>query len=117
MGRVNIAFSLLNSRKVKSPITFIKNIVRKTSYSLGDYKFCLLALISMFVKRNSLSYKEVLRLLIVPVDNWNRRVKSSVDNLNIGFLELVIVALLKREEKLPHISNLLIKDIEQGDEP
>jgi hypothetical protein len=29
----------------------------------------------------------------------------------------VIVALLKREEKLPHISNLLIKDIEQGDEP
>lgn len=117
MGRVNIAFSLLNSRKVKSPITFIKNIVRKTSYSLGDYKFCLLALISMFVKRNSLSYKEVLRLLIVPVDNWNRRVKSSIDNLNIGFLELVIVALLKREEKLPHISNLLIKDIEQGDEP
>lgn len=69
MGRVNIAFSLLNSRKIKSPITFIKNIVRKTTYSLGDYKFCLLALVSMLVKKNSLSYDEVLKLLIVPVED------------------------------------------------
>jgi len=116
MGRVNIAFSLLNSRKIKSPITFIKNIVRKTTYSLGDYKFCLLALVSMLVKKNSLSYDEVLKLLIVPVEDWNRRIKSSVENLNIGFLELVISSLLKGENP-PQRSSQLIADIKFNDEP
>jgi len=116
MGRVNIAFSLLQSRKIRSPITFIKNIVRKTTYFLGDYKFCLLALVSMLVKRNNLSYEEVLKLLIVPVENWNRRVKSSVDNLNIGFLELVISSLLKGENP-PQRSSQLIADIKFNDEP
>lgn len=116
MGRVNNAYYLLNSRAVKHIIFYVKNIVRKTSYSLGDYKFSLLALISMFVKKNNLSYEEVLKLLIYPVENWNRRIKSSVDNLNIGYLELVLSALVK-QTPIPERNNALIRDIHFNDVP
>jgi len=116
MGRVNICFYLLNSRYIKNPINYVRNIVRKNTWVLGDYKFCLLALISMFVKKNNLSYKEVLSLLIVPVENWNRRVKSSMENLPIGYLELVLSHLIKGLP-LPQRNDQLIKDIAFNDEP
>lgn len=63
MGRVNIAYFLLNIRELKHPIAFLKNILRKSTYELGDYKFNLIALVSMFANAGKITFSELLKAL------------------------------------------------------
>jgi hypothetical protein len=70
MGRVNIAYYFLKIRSnLKHPISFLKNILRKSTYELGDYNFNLIALMTMYANSGAVKYSDLLKALVVPVEN------------------------------------------------
>jgi len=116
MGRVNIAYFLLNIRVLKHPIAFLKNILRKSTYELGDYKFNLIALLSMYANSGRMTYSHLLKALVLPIDNWNRSIKDAKNDLNIGYFESMISSLYRKEE--PHkVVNPLVDRLFNDDFP
>lgn len=117
MGRVNILYHLLGRQEYKHPIRFVQNLVRMSRSKLGDYKFNLLALLSMYGNSGKISFSNILKVLIVPVHNWTRKIKDSKNQLNVGYVETLLVSLIKGETISSIKSNQLTDRIEADDYP
>jgi len=98
MGRVNILFQLLYKRNAHHPIPFVKNVVWRRLGDLGNYGLSLLALITMLLKERRCTYDVLLKVLILPVPNWSRKLSSSLKDLNIPYLEKLLTSLARGEE-------------------
>jgi hypothetical protein len=116
MGRVNILYYLLNIRVLKHPIAFMKNILRKSLKDVGDYKFNLIALLSMYSNSGKMSYSELLKVLVLPIAFWDRSIKDAKNNLNVGYVESLLTSLY-RKESLKMSNNEIINRIFNDDLP
>lgn len=52
----------------------------------------------MLLKEKKLSYEVLLKTLILPTPNWNRKLNKSLENLPIPYLEKLITCLVRGEE-------------------
>jgi len=52
----------------------------------------------MLLKEKKLSYEVLLKTLILPTPNWNRRLSNSLKDLPIPYLEKLITFLVRGEE-------------------
>jgi len=95
MGRVAILFHLLSKRSVKRPILFLKNILRRSQWDLGDYNFNLIAFLSMLANSGKMTYRDLLNTLIVPSRTWKRDIKGAIHFLNTKYTESLIVSLVQ----------------------
>jgi hypothetical protein len=98
MGRVNILYHLLYRRTRKHPIPFVKAIVWRRLGDLGNYGLSLLAFATMLLKEKKLSYEVLLKTLILPTPNWNRKLSNSLKDLPIPYIEKLITFLVRGEE-------------------
>lgn len=116
MGRVAILFHLLKKREVKHPIKYLKNILRRSTWDLGDYNFNLIAFLSMLANSGLMTYRDLLSTLIVPSRTWKRDIKGAIHFLNTKYVESLITALIKKTD-LPTRSSELIEQIGYNDLP
>jgi hypothetical protein len=93
MGRTNILYYLLNIRELKSPVAFIKNIIRTGISKIGDYNYHLIALLSMYSNSGKLSRADLLKSLLDSTNEHNGTLKAIKDNLNIGYIETLLTSL------------------------
>lgn len=116
MGRVGILFHLLSKRKVKHPIKYLKNILRRSTWDLGDYNFNIIAFLSMLANSGLMAYRDLLNTLVVPSRKWKRDIKGAIHFLNTKYVESLIVALVNKTT-IPVRSSELVEQIGYNDLP
>lgn len=110
MGRVNILFQLLPKLDIKHPIRYIKQIVSKSLLDLGNYKFNLIALMTMLSNSGKISLHGLLSSLVTIVGENVNLLKTSIKSLNETFVESLIVAMVKGTP-LPKRNNSLFDEL------
>jgi hypothetical protein len=85
----------------------MKNIVRKNRWRLGNFNINLIAFASMLTNKKRLPYAELLKLLIVVKEDWNRSIKESVNSLNREYVESLLHCLLTGKKGIYRSSELL----------
>lgn len=96
MGRVNILYQLLAKYELKHPMRYIRRVISKSLTEEGAIKFNLLALLSMFCSSKRLSFEELLKTMMEPMDKPRRNILRDAQLfINEGYASLLIVALLK----------------------
>lgn len=110
MGRVNILFQLLPKLDIKHPIRYIKQIVSRSMLDLGNYKFNLIALMTMLSNSGKISLHGLLSSLITIVGENVNLLKTSIKTLNETFVESLIVAMITGKP-LPKRNNSLYDEL------
>jgi len=107
MGRVAILHHLLTKRVVRHPVNFIKNILRKSQYELGNYPFNLVAFLSMLANSGSISYFEFLQTIKSVENRMSKSVRGLLEGLNLPYLETVITGLVAKTEYIKRTNEML----------
>jgi hypothetical protein len=99
MGRVNILYQLLQKLDLKHPIRYIRRVLQKNIIEQGAIKFNLLALLSMFCSSGRLTFEELIKTMMEPMDKPRRNIMRDAQLfINEGYASLLIVALLKGKD-------------------
>jgi len=115
MGRVNILYHLLPRLDLKHPLRYIKRVLQKNIIEQGAIKFNLLALLAMFCSSGRITFMELLKTMMEPMDKPRRNIiRDSQLFINEGYASLLIVALL-RGLPLPLRSDRFIERVFEKD--
>lgn len=115
MGRVNILYQLLQKYDLKHPLRYIKRVLQKNIIEQGAIKFNLLALLTMFCSSKRLSFEDLLKTMMEPMDKPRRNILRDAQLfINEGYASLLICALLKGLP-LPLRSDRIIERVFESD--
>lgn len=95
IGRVNIAFHLIDTIKPKYITTYFKSITKYRPNNGGNYNFSVVSLLTMFANKEKITYTNLLKLMTSVISSSRHFVADTLDNLNLTLLERIYSSLFK----------------------
>lgn len=101
LGRVNILYSLLRKDiGTHSPIKYMRTLMSKDFHLIGDIRYSLLALLSMFVRSGKYRFEDFFALIMKDMKDKEMTYANAESQISVATLEGVLNNLILAKQHI-----------------